>query len=100
MEHTKTPWCVSSGVLVCTPKAEILANLMPFGVPGIEIGLEEAIENADFIVRACNCHDELLAACKALVACCIVAKHPEDKKPFYESQNLAKAAIAKATGTV
>lgn len=46
---------------------------------------------ARFIVRACNAHADLLAACEAFVA----ADNHDGITPAY---NMARAAIAKATG--
>ena len=42
-------------------------------------------------------HSALLAALKGLVACCIVAEHPEDREIFFRAQEQAKAAIALAS---
>ena len=41
---------------------------------------------------------ELLDALKALTACTIVAKYPEDTKAFFGAISLAEKAIAKAEG--
>jgi hypothetical protein len=44
-----------------------------------------------FIVRAVNCHEELLAVCKALIG-------PTKNVPFMRVVEMAKQAIAKAEG--
>lgn len=61
MEHSKLPWYVKE------PTSCICATLD--GVPDIKIAEADIIQNnwkanAAFIVKAVNCHDELLEACK------------------------------------
>ena len=53
---------------------------------------------ASRIVKAVNCHDELLWALKALHACGIVAAHREDHEIFVSASHQAKKIIAKAKG--
>ncbi len=53
-------------------------------------GTHEA--NAEFIVRACNAHDDLLVACKAMVQ----AAQQRDPALGGVAATLAEAAIAKA----
>jgi hypothetical protein len=67
--------------------------------------IEESKANARFIAKACNAHDELLAACRAALLslasqrkyCCYddrqLIGHNED------ATNVLEAAIAKAEGT-
>lgn len=50
---------------------------------------DDIAANAEFVVRACNAHDDLLAACEALMN-----SLPYDKPAVAQ----AKAAIAKARG--
>lgn len=57
---------------------------------------DNAEANGEFIVRAANCHDDLLAACKAFV----VLFNSSDMRPedeCHEVYALASAAIAKAS---
>lgn len=57
--------------------------------------VDEAAANAAFIVRAVNCHEELLAALKSMVS----AFHPtQGGSDIYcdAATNAARAAIAKA----
>ena len=61
---------------------------------------EETMCTADFIVRACNAHDDLLEACEQLLALL-----PEAASPYWPSYyrghptvTNAEAAIAKAKG--
>jgi hypothetical protein len=50
---------------------------------------ERDLANAQFIVRACNSHNDLLEACKAVVR---MGSH----SPFDAASMMAKAAITKA----
>ena len=61
---TKGPWLVSSSVIVVTKEAKIIANCMPVGVPELEIGIEEAIDNTKLISAA----PDLLRACEIMAA--------------------------------
>lgn len=54
-----------------------------------------ALANAAFIVRACNAHDDLLAACKALVA--LDYRHVSDPRLAAVIRQ-TESAIEKATG--
>jgi len=60
-KHTEIPWSTK-------PNEELI-----YGSDGEVImivsgnqSLDEDFANAEFIVTACNCHDELLAACKTM----------------------------------
>ena len=68
-----------------------------YGGAGIEaLGKSpQAKANAAFIVRACNAHEDLLAACEALEAS-LLAAFEEKPKLFEQAITLAHAAIAKA----
>ena len=50
--------------------------------------------NAAFIVRAANCHDDLLAACEAAE---FAANHIDCVRAMQEALPAIRAAIAKAT---
>jgi hypothetical protein len=67
----------------------------------------EAESNAQFIITACNCHDELLNTLKRLTEKVIRANsiqhsgciiEPEDWSELYQLQNEAKVVIAKSEG--
>jgi len=51
-------------------------------------------ERVEFIVRACNCHDELLEALEIMIA----AFGLPDSKAAKIGEEKARAAIARATG--
>jgi hypothetical protein len=55
----------------------------------------KAKANAEFIVRACNCHDELLEACKELVSWYDSDKSQRASVTF-AAFDAVRAAIAKA----
>ena len=60
MKHTPTPWFVSEGCILT--KDLPLSNCRPQDLVPLQ-------ENAPFIVKACNAHEELLEACKAAYGC-------------------------------
>jgi len=56
-------------------------------------------ENAEFVRRACNSHEELAAALKALLSAAVMA--PQSVRispPFARGEKMADEAIAKAEG--
>ena len=57
---------------------------------------ESTSEFAEFIVRACNCHDELLAACEAIAK----LNEGQGRRNMCEIAGQAQQAIAKATGEI
>lgn len=67
---------------------------------------EQAIANAEFIVRACNAHDDMLAALIALTSNprpSTLSRADDDEwaeryKRYEDAFNAARAAIAKAKG--
>ena len=67
-KHTPTPWRRSTTNPFAINTAEGGASRAIAEVstgewmPDVFVGANEAIANAEFIVRACNSHDELLAA--------------------------------------
>lgn len=79
IEHTPTPWCLSA-----SSNTIIKQDFTHIGLgedSGVQIGSacgytgsgffpsdEEGVANAEFIVRACNAHDQLVASLKAAVA--------------------------------
>ena len=62
MKHTKTPWVYPLGSTTVRAKSGgfHLCNMSN----GVSVKEQEA--NAEFIVRACNSHDELVKAVKAV----------------------------------
>ena len=97
--HTPTPWKFKIGV---TYAAEIIAvskrgkEWVIARITGAKVGSSEAEANAEFVVRACNSHYDLLEACQEWIAerdnpsPCWVMKQQAEKK--------MRAAITKATG--
>ncbi len=89
--HTPLPWRVDGVCLDCTPvsiwsgRSGALAHVYDFPDPATKNA------NAEFIVKAVNCHADLLAACKAVLA---------DRENHCQSGHLEMLhnAIAKAEG--
>ena len=105
MKHT--PYMISSTFLVCDVDARIVANCQPMtDVPSISFSYAEAAENAAFIVKACNSHDDLVEACKAMLkaiegpACCTALDaNGNDAWPqINKAASMMRDAIAKAEG--
>uniref|UniRef100_A0A6M3LXF5 Uncharacterized protein n=1 Tax=viral metagenome TaxID=1070528 RepID=A0A6M3LXF5_9ZZZZ len=92
MNHTPLSWYLSGGWVIRGTEAELVAEV-----------LDENVEaNADFIVTAVNCHDDLLEACEALLAespkLTMVTDELVDRLTYSAARRLAEKAIAKAKG--
>jgi len=85
MEHTPTPWLGNSAF--DTINRSDTGDLVAF-VEGVDV------ENFNFIVRACNSHDELLAACKESYSVLTLPGVNDDD--LLKAMILLKAAIAHA----
>jgi hypothetical protein len=100
--HTPLPWRLrmnDSGMCNGVAVSATVLPPEPFTGPYIaEVGSSRA--NAEFIVRACNSHEELLAALKALTVACVSADSIEELPPEIDGSliDAARAAIAKAEG--
>lgn len=100
--HTPGPWSLDYDPEM-SPNIWIVAPTNS-GVAKVEIcehreGRPEELNdedwaNAAFIVRACNSHDALLSACRALLA----TWGSDDEDAIIAARRSARAAIAKATG--
>ena len=63
-KHTAGPWFADHLIV----SAEVYGHPDPIAMMAVNGGRgDEALANAQFIVRACNAHEDLLAALKALV---------------------------------
>ena len=69
------------------------ANLIAGVFGDVQGGDDIAQANAEFIVRACNAHDDLLAALKT-----VIANHCPNDRVFCGSCSAARDIIAKAEG--
>lgn len=88
MSHTETPWSVveeRGDTLITNFKARIATVAETYRE-------EECKANAEFICHAVNCHEELVAACKA---CLEMFGNGGDPKKVIAK---VEAAIAKARG--
>ena len=87
-KHTATPWVVRGKGYIETEDGVMVADVMQMHFDGPD--------NAAFIVRACNCHDELLAACQAFLA--RFQNHMVNADALFgDVAEQARAAIARAT---
>ena len=98
-KHTSVPWeayCMGSEGYWIKPGLGDLRHkgkrIAYFG----QLGWEEDKANAEFVVRACNCHYELLGALKGIVLCLDRSLTLFVQKEIMESMRLARQAIAKA----
>jgi hypothetical protein len=69
-KHTETPWYVQGHeIKVNKPEREHLGDGAPETICEMNssVSPEETTANAEFIVQACNAHDDLLAALRAVV---------------------------------
>jgi hypothetical protein len=110
-EHTPLPWTTvgaariwSTGTkggavaIIAEPRCENSSQFTE-----VELGSKrwsEAMANAEFIVRACNCHERLLEAARFCLSMAEIWVRDPDKSP--NTMNVAfdalRAAIAKAVG--
>ncbi len=66
--HTPTPWRLEGDCVVSGDDTDytLVADCERDPVWSPLLGVEETEANAQFIVRACNSHDDLLEACQAV----------------------------------
>jgi hypothetical protein len=112
--HTPTPWSLLPARGLSTPQFEpprIVAEPYPYlHIATVEFPVHtahgDAIEtahpdavmdaNAAFIVKACNAHNELIAALEEIDR--IALSHPYAAMTCGEVANIARAALARAKG--
>ena len=98
-KHTPTPWNYSSGMVWAGRGEEIAVARAARDDEATSPCERDA--NAEFIVRACNAHDELLEALRSIVvdADRLIAETPRHalSQPYTVLLDQARAAIAKAT---
>lgn len=106
-EHTKLPWH-KDGPVVVGQDWGVVAVCRQAKPRNTMV----SIANAEFIVRAANCHEELLAACKMIAAIGgnLPDEHLTDRTGendaahrglmYCQARGIARAAIAKAEGVV
>jgi len=98
MEHTKLPWSYEhrkkkngmySTEVFCN-EGQTIATLAWYSIPTDNGFTTNREANAAFIVKACNCHDELLKAAKEALS--IIEKYSDVPVHIFA----LKEAIAKA----
>jgi hypothetical protein len=100
VKHNPTPWkWIAWGQTISIGSEKGwwgIALINPNGISNAGIPARQDRENAKFIVRAANCHDELLLAVKLLL------EYMEDPDSTIETAekaiDAAYAAVAKAEG--
>lgn len=101
MKHTPTPWKIDEALDL--PLAIISDTDDGMGVAEMGERSPESIANAAFIVKTCNAHDELLAACKEALELLYGLSsgcHTKQRAEEYVAGVLAlKRAISKAEGS-
>lgn len=71
-EHTPVPWAITMDKTIEAVGGSLVAHCCkksPYSMPNLPDSAE-CFANVAFIVRACNAHDDLLAACKDLIEVC------------------------------
>ena len=100
MKHTPVPWKVDeqykADVQTADGKLEICTTSKSVLLEGNTPSRAETLANAAFIVRACNCHDELLAAFKKIKK--QLTQSNDRFQMIAEIEKITNAAIAKAEG--
>ena len=95
MKHTRTPWFLATGcsTTINIDDAKGLAGARNYYLATVTHGDPDELQaNAEFIVRACNSHDALVAALKAM------CDHYGFKNPALQNdaEKVARAALAAA----
>lgn len=91
-QHTPTPWRTTNDHAnkICDQVGKKIAVCPTHAGGGQWRDREEADANAAFIVRACNAHEELVAAAdealNTLIGCCIPAGGCDDRKAILDTQ--------------
>ena len=90
MKHTPTPWIDDNARIACSETGTSIAhcNEYPFS----------AAANAAFIVKAVNCHDELVAALEKIAGVNDVDGNSSECDFHEDCQDVARKALAKAKG--
>jgi len=73
MEHTPLPWAADykgtiGHIKSVSPDVEGTPTVCRYDVTTPSLSESEKMANADFIVRACNSHDDLVRALKVMLA--------------------------------
>lgn len=102
-EHTQLPWQQDGSYVFCTTAEGMHKDIADCARP-LTASIPEGKANAAFIVKACNAHEELVAA---LNACLEAVTHQDigtydmDGQSFYDAlehaSKAAQAALAKVS---
>ena len=104
-EHTPTPWEVDRpgcpcGYIFGGNGEAYVAKVLSLDDDVDPVASEPArLANAEFIVRACNSHDELLAACEAALSATLADSWDHHRaEPFRNVVRVLKSAVSTAKG--
>jgi len=104
--HTPAPWlCDNYGIIRQTNKDSLAGNYLRLVSPWAEAAWDDdatAIANAQFIVRAVNCHADLIVALQEVIAASLkqlesMGKGREPSPRLQEAIDAANATLARAT---
>ena len=96
MKHTPTPWKLEKTKLGDLIAIRSVTNKYGCCVPPIDGSDDEDRANAEFIVTACNAHEELVTNLKNLI---LLVRHADKNKVWDNRQDYisqAEEALAKA----
>ena len=98
MNPTPPPWTQIGSQIVGGDNGRVIACLTDSH--GNDLNLREpewtpAMLHGKMLVRAVNCHDELLAACQQARAC-LLNLMPEDKNPMQKQMQKMVGELSKA----
>lgn len=91
-QHTLTPWRAEHAVRTARTGMKEWQVISGTQVVASMVGTSAAEANAEFIVRACNAHDELVAALATLLR-----EHNCQRYPLASDWETARAALAKVS---
>lgn len=97
MKHTPGPWSFNPKYKSVIDQTNTVLQVSGFSIPCGYVPDEHiGYANAKFIVRACNAHYDLLAACKQALASAV--PHPVEHPTMTAAWAVLREAIAKAEG--
>jgi hypothetical protein len=105
-KHTKGPWKLNPSnkdnfwqILAAVPGKAAATEICIGGGSFYSPPKAENDANGAYILRACNSHDDLLAACEAALCPVVFANQEQSPPGHYDKvEAMLRAAIAKAKG--
>ena len=100
-KHTPTPWTADLGGCITSSGLPIVTGRNGALLATLAMNGHKGAANADFIVRAVNAHDELVAALRRMMeqpTMNPLNMTPEQRVELWAAHDQARAALAKAQG--